>query len=395
VTSLLLSATLLVAGCGVAVVGVYLVALSVAAFFDRPGGQAPRSSTRLAVIVPAHDEALLIARCVRALRAQAYPAALYEVIVVADNCSDDTAAIAARAGARVMVRDDPGARGKGHALRWAFERVLGVAAPPAAVVVVDADTIADRTFLARLVQPFEAGAEVVQGESLLLEDGTIASTLRVAAFLLVNRVRPSGRAVLHMPGTLAGNGMLLGRTRLLATPWQAYSSAEDLEYSLVLTAAGVPIAFARGAILRSPAAPDTAAAAEQQLRWDGGKVHLARVWIPRLLRQAALDRRPGLLRVVLELAVPPLGYLAGLVVAGCAIAAGLVAAGVVPAWALVPWLAAAAALPLHVLLGLRAAGAPASTYRAMVHAPRLVLTKLLQLGRVAGFRGDSWVRTQR
>src|SRR5262245_20140826 len=81
-------------------------------------------ATRVTVLVPAHDEAGQIAACVRSLRAQDYPAERFEVVVVADNCADDTAARAAAAGARVLVRDDPDARGKGHALRWATDRLL-------------------------------------------------------------------------------------------------------------------------------------------------------------------------------------------------------------------------------------------------------------------------------
>jgi cellulose synthase/poly-beta-1,6-N-acetylglucosamine synthase-like glycosyltransferase len=354
-------------------------------------------TARLVVLIPAHNEAMLIARCARSLRSQTYPPDRYEVVVVADNCSDDTAAIAAAAGADVvMIRDEPDARGKGRALRWAMDRLLTGKTPADAVVVVDADSVADPDFLATLVAPFQAGAQAVQGESLLYGDGSPGTALRVVAFLLVNRVRPAGRCVLGLPAThLAGNGMLLSRELLLAKPWGAFSSAEDLEYSVDLQMDRVRIAFAGGAVLRSPTAPNARAAAQQQLRWEGGKAHLARTRIPQLFMAGVRQRHLALLGVAFDLAVPPLGFLAA-IVAGGVMASGLLwLAGILPILALTPWLLAGIATALYVLVGMRAAGASRADYRALLRAPWFVVTKPLRARRVLSFRGDTWVRTER
>ena len=288
----LLAVAIVVVGAAAALCALHHLVLALAAWRGAPvapaagPGAGPGSgapSTRVTVLVPAHDEAGQIAACVRSLRGQDYAPGLVDVLVVADNCADDTAARAAAAGARVLVRTDPGARGKGRALRWATDRLLAGDDAPDAVAIVDADSEAAPDFLSTLVRRFEAGAEAVQGESLLAEDGSRAAALRAAAFLLVNRVRPAGRAALGLPCTLCGNGMLLGRDLLRRRPWDAYSSAEDVEYTLHLRAAGVGVAFARGAVVRSPAAPTRAAAAQQELRWEGGRAHLARTWIPALV----------------------------------------------------------------------------------------------------------------
>jgi 1,2-diacylglycerol 3-beta-glucosyltransferase len=384
------------AGGVAALCGLYLLLLSIAAFFYvgfRGARRPPR--TRLCVVVPAHDEAELIARCVSSLRAQTYPSALYEVVVVADNCTDDTAAIAAGEGARVMVRDDPAARGKGNALRWATDRILAAAPAPDAVVIVDADSVADPEFLLALVQPFEAGALAVQGESLLAGNGSTAARLRVAAFLLINRVRPAGHTVFRLPCTLAGNGMLLARELLTTRPWNAFTSAEDVEYSLGLRMAGVDIAFAGGAILLSPVAPSRRAAIQQQLRWEGGKARLARTWLRRLASEAVRGRRPSLLVTAADLAMPPLGYLSAMVIVGALAGSGLASAELLPPSAVAPWLLALLLLPLSVLVGLRAAEAPKSAYLAMAGAPFFVVSKIARLPRVLGFRADTWVRTER
>jgi hypothetical protein len=194
---------------------------------------------------------------------------------------------------------------------------------------------------------------------------------------------------------LAGNGMLLTRELLREKPWEAYTSAEDLEYSLDLQADGIRIVYASGAVLRSPAAPNGRAAAQQQLRWEGGKFHLARSRLPGLVARAVRERRPALLGVALDLAVPPIGWLTAAAVAGSVAVATLAAVTPVPLWTVTPWLVGLCSIPVSVLVGLRAAGAPRSAYRALLRAPLLVLGKPLGAARLLRFRGDTWVRTER
>jgi cellulose synthase/poly-beta-1,6-N-acetylglucosamine synthase-like glycosyltransferase len=390
---------LVVAGSVVALASLYLLVLAVAALFYRgyrakDAAQA-RSAPNVAVLVPAHNEAALIGRCVRSLQQQTYEGERYEIIVIADNCSDTTAAVARAAGAEVLVRTDPDARGKGHALRWATDEVLGRPVPPDAIAVVDADSVAEPTFLATLAKPFEDGSEVVQGESLLFDDGSSPAVLRAAAFLLVNRVRAAGRAVLGMPCNLSGTGMLISRDVLTALPWDAYTSAEDVEYFVRLRVAGVAPAFAGGAIVRSPAAPNDDAALQQQLRWEGGKFHLMRTKTLEIVAAAVRARRPSLLLAAVELLLPPLGFLVAAAVLGGASAAVLAWLGVVSWWAVLPWLVAAVGIPLYVLVGLRAGHAPGAAYRSLAAAPLLVGRKLARLPRLAGFNAGTWVRTER
>lgn len=396
---LVLEVVLIAGGLLVALFAAYLLALAVLALLarGRPRGRGAvtRPEPRLAVVVPAHDEAELIARCARSLLAQSYPRDRYDVVVVADNCRDDTAEEARAAGARVLVRDEPGLRGKGRALRWAMDRLLSGPWPPDAIVVVDADSVAEPGFLEGLVRPYERGADCVQGESLLIEDGSSQSALRAAAFLLVNRVRPAGRAALGLPGTLAGNGMLFAAELLRWYPWNAYTSAEDVEYAVTLRTAGVRPAFAAGAVLHSFGAPTAHAAETQELRWDGGKLHLIRTRVPGLLGAAVRRRRPSLLDLALELCVPPLGLLTAAAAVGATVTGVLAWTGVVTAVSTVPWVVALAAIPLFVLTGLVAGRAPASAYRSLGRAPLLVWRKAWRITRLARFQPDTWVRTDR
>lgn len=398
VLSLIVVLALVAVGVVAAAFGLYLLLLSIAAlsYSDEPARSSPR--TRLTVLIPAHDEAAVIARCVRSLRDQEYPHELYEVVVVADNCTDDTAALAEAAGAnRVMIRQEPELRGKGRALRWAMDRLLVQEDPADAIAIVDADSIAEPRFLATLVAPLECGARAVQGESLLqTEQEWGGPALRVVSFLLINRVRPTGRAALGLPAaSLSGNGMLFARELLIAHPWSAFTSTEDLEQSLTLQLAGVRIAFAPGAILHSPPAPNPRAAAQQQLRWVGGKLHLVKAWVPRLVAQGVRERRPLLLVLAFGLALPPLGLLAAAAIGGTALAALLVGFGVTPGWVLAPWLIALGSIPAAVLVGLKAARAPRWAYIALACAPLLILDRVLRARRLLRFGGGEWVPTER
>ena len=217
---------------------------------------------------------------------------------------------------------------------------------------------------------------------------------RAAAFLLINRVRSGGRARLGLACALQGNGMLFAGDVLRQHPWDAFTSAEDLEYSVRLRLAGVRVEFVAGAILRSPTAPSARAADLQSERWEGGKLHVARSLVPALIR-SGLRGRPTLLETALGILVPPLGLLTGLAAAGALVSGVLAFAGAITWWPFLPFALALAAIACFVLLGLWAAAAPPSAYRALAGGPGLVLRKLFRLRRVLGHRAETWVRTDR
>src|SRR5258708_26989340 len=116
--------------------------LAVLALLSRGRGHPPDAAgtpSKFDVVVPAHNEANGIAATVKDLLSVDYPSAMRRVLVVADNCSDDTASVAAVAGATVLERNDTSRRGKGYALAHAFERSMSEGSADA-IVVVDADT---------------------------------------------------------------------------------------------------------------------------------------------------------------------------------------------------------------------------------------------------------------
>ena len=390
-----------VVGLGAApflVAAAYLMVLAVA--LSRTGGPPPAPSRpagqRLLVLVPAHDEEALVARCVLSLLEQSYPRRLYQVFVVADNCSDGTAAAARAAGATVLERRDEEARGKGRALRWAIDHVLASERTADAIVVVDADSVAERDLLAGLAEQLAAGAEAVQAEYLILvEDDTPRARLLEAAFLLFHRVRLGGRAALGLPVNLVGNGMLFSRHLLESLPWNAFTGVEDLEYSINLRLAGFRPRYAPAAVVRGPIPEGYSSMRGQRMRWEGGRFHVVRSRLPSLFGHA-LSRDARLFDAALDLAVPPLGLLLMALLAGTLCSGILAALRAAPLWAALPWALGLACLFGFVILGLRAARAPQATYRALLEAPRYLLWKLLTYGRLArGFDPGRWERAQR
>jgi len=360
-----------------------------------PAAPAP-AQIRFEVLVPAHDEETGIRRTVASILAADYPEPLRRVTVVADNCSDETAATARAAGARVLVRTDPASPGKGGALAFGFERLLQEGFADA-VAVVDADAVASpgllRAYAARLAQ----GAAAVQADNAVLNPGDSWRTRLMAIALgSFHRLRFSARERLGLSCGLRGNGMCLSRRLLLALPHTAASRAEDLEYGLLVAEAGHRVRYAGEGHVLSAMVSGEASARSQRRRWEEGRGELARLHGWRLLAKALARRDACLLDVALDLLVPPLSTLAAWSGGGLA-AAALVSVvwHPMPA-ALLLWAASAALLGLYVLRGWVLSGTGwRGLQDLLLHAPVYAAWKLaLRWGAPAQWTAE-WVRTRR
>ncbi len=103
------------------------------------------ATTRFAIVIPAHNEEILLPRLLASARKQSYPADNFKIIVIADNCTDGTARLAQLPGVNVLERFNDENRGKGHAIKWAIENIrLG---DYDAILIVDADCVMDPSVL--------------------------------------------------------------------------------------------------------------------------------------------------------------------------------------------------------------------------------------------------------
>ena len=349
-------------------------------------------TTRFTVLVPAHDESTGLLPTVDSLAQQDYDRDEVTVVVVADNCSDDTADVARSAGATVWERHEPGSRGKGQALAWALHRLLGSPDAPDAVVVVDADCVASPSMLRVFDARLHAGARAVQCRyDASNPEASPKAALRYAAMVLFNTVRLEGKDALGASSGLSGTGMCFSTGLLHDVPWAAGSLSEDIEQHARLVAAGERVAFAPDATVSSPVPVTTSQARQQELRWEAGRLEVAREHgLPLLLAGVRERDRSKALTGVDLLTVPHAAWALGL----ATVAVAALATRSRSALALV--LAAGAAESAYVLGGLRHAGAPRGVRAALLRAPALVLGRLPVLARVAAGRGPSeWVRTDR
>ena len=265
---------------------------------------------RICALVPAHNEEFLIARTVKSLLASGGKD--FAVYVIADNCTDSTAEVAAAAGARVLVRANMSQRGKGYALNFGFERVL--ADGYEGVLVADADSVVSRNLVQTVTEYLTAGADAVQCRYRVLgKDLTVRSRLMDLAFLGFNVLRPLGRDRLGLSAGILGNGFALTADTLRAVPYRAGSIVEDLEYHIYLIRAGRRVRFADEATVYGEIPGGGAEASSQRSRWEGGRLRMLREWAPRLARDLAHGNL-ACFEPLVEVLVPPLGYQALLLV---------------------------------------------------------------------------------
>jgi 1,2-diacylglycerol 3-beta-glucosyltransferase len=290
----------------------------------------------------------------------------------------------------VLERDEPAARGKGHALAWALARPEVLVGGDVAVVV-DADCEVSPNLLAAIDRRIAEGAQAVQvSYGVANADAAPAAALRHAAFALVNHVRPLGRSRLGCSAGLLGTGFALTRGLLERAPWDAVTLAEDREYHARLVLAGERVAFAPEACVLSEMPLTTAAARGQNLRWEAGRRSVARRFAAPLARAGWRRRDAAALEAALECVVPPQSVLAAANAAATALAVALRARGAVLLGA-----CNLAAQALYVIGGLAVARAPRSVYVALLGAPRLALWKLgLQLRLLARRGPREWVGTR-
>jgi cellulose synthase/poly-beta-1,6-N-acetylglucosamine synthase-like glycosyltransferase len=231
----------------------------------RTTSQVPQLLPSVVVLIPAHDEAAALPTALRSLAAQDYPADRMRVVVVADNCADDTAAVAAAHLATVVTRADAARPGKGYALAAGLDALAGD--PFDVVLVLDADCTLNRAALRELVGTLEVGVDVAQAavRSRNADDGPAGFAAAVGA--ATDAAVAVGRDRLGLSARLRGTGMAFRRSALGRVRWATGSPVEDAEYDRQLRAAGVRVGYAAGAEATASAPALLTDLCRQRRRW--------------------------------------------------------------------------------------------------------------------------------
>lgn len=406
------AAASMVAGAPVVAIGItstYLSVLTLLAWraFRRgdaavPPAAPPRSgdpSTSFTILVPAHDEELLVADTVDHLMALDYPRELFDVHVVADHCTDATVEIARSHGATVLENVDPDVRGKGPALRWAFDRLDSNLAVRDVVVLVDADTATGRGLLRAFDRRFVAGAVATQAYYAVRDPAaTPAVAMRAAALAVRHFLRPLARCSLGGTCGLFGNGMGF-RADVYRSRQLTDHLTEDLELQLELVLGNDVVEFVPEAIVEAEMPRTAEAARSQNERWESGRIDLTRRYLPRLVRSAVVPnarRRFTKLDTAVDLVLPPFSVLVAATATSTALALGGARSGRLGRIIAVVGITNVVAQAMHVLSALRMVRAPAAVYRALSTAPGAVAWKVaLWVRAMSGRTDDDWIRTAR
>lgn len=300
-------------------------------------GHPARRFGRLTALLPAHNEEDTIGAALASLASQSEPP--HEIIVVADNCTDDTAAVARRFGASVFTTQNNEYK-KAGALNQVLDDLLERLASDDLILVMDADSMLDPTFIGggRAVLESPAGTRAARGGPVL---GGIGGTflgspgggllgafqrneyaryardvrrLQGKALVLTGTASIFPVSVLREVVVARRDGLIPDRSDAGAV-YDVHVLTEDNELSLALMHLGYGILAPRECTLETEVMLTWGDLGRQRLRWKRGALEnisdygLTRVTFSYWLRQ--LLSVLGLIATVLYLSAVVWGLVAG------------------------------------------------------------------------------------
>lgn len=353
---------------------------------------AKSSRPRVAVLVPAHNESSVIVATLKTIGPQLLEGD--RLLVVADNCSDDTAALARAAGAEVVERSNDRQRGKGYALDFGVRHLASAA--PDVIIIVDADCQISDGFVERLATCCIDSGRPTQSLNLMRAPAGSGLKVQIAEFAwcVKNRVRPRGWARLGLPCQLMGTGMAFAWRDLPLIDLASGHIVEDLKMGLDFCRSGKPPLFCPDALVTSYFPRSEEGLTTQRTRWEHGHLGVILGDTPKLLVESMAKGNGNLLAMTLDLLVPPLALLTLALVA----ALGLSWLVFLLAGILAPALIATTGVLLlaaTILLAWSQFGREIISFSALMYAPFYAVKKIpLYIGFLLK-RQVEWVRSKR
>ncbi len=394
----MLNSVMLIAGVLLSIFSAYFFVMIAAGFFGSGKGAGSRSSRRhsFAIVIPAHNEEELIGRTIRSLKELDYPEALYDIFVIADNCTDGTAVIARENGARCFERKDERNRGKGFALKWFFESVFKELPPHDACVIVDADTLVSGNLLSEMNRALCQGHKAATVRYDILDSDRSGSESIASLGFSLRNLRNAGLSRFGGSAPLLGTGMSFSAEVLERYGWSSTSIVEDREQWASLYLNGVVVKFIDAARVAAVVPSRWKDFSVPRTRWDIGGLSINRRYAKPFAKRFFGDRSVPAFLTLLEILSPPfyyialtdLGYLALSIFHGRAGGASLViAVGTINA----------SLVFASLVLGLvRMEGSPRFYWNVIVHLPYVLFWRSFNL--VRGYcrrTSDTWLRSKR
>ena len=239
-----------------------------------------------AVIVAAHNESAVIGQLVDNLTHLNYPQELYDIFVIADNCSDNTADIARAGGAIVCERTNKAKKSKGFALEWMFERLFKMQRQYDAVAIFDADNLVHPEFLMEMNNRLCKGDKIVQGylDAKNPYDTWVAGTFAIA-FWVIDHISHLAKTNIGLSAVLGGTGMCITTEVLKKHGWRATCLTEDMEFTMKSLAEGIKTTWAHDAIVYDEKPLTFKQSWNQRKRWAQGQFDVAHRFIPKMIKE--------------------------------------------------------------------------------------------------------------
>ena len=226
---------------------------------------------RFMTIIPAHNEEKVVANLVESLKKLDYPKDLYDIYVIADNCTDKTAEVAKKAGAIVYERFDEAHKTKGHALQWFLAQKIEEDAPYDAFCIFDADNIVDENFLKVMNKKLCQGEEVVQGYKDIKNPSDSWVSAGYAIFYwTMHRFYHLARYNIGLSPLMNGTGFMVKFDVIKPQGWNTKTLTEDIEFSLKRIIEGKKLGWARDAIVYDEQPVGFKQSWTQRSRWTVG-----------------------------------------------------------------------------------------------------------------------------
>ncbi|MCH4157037.1 MAG: glycosyltransferase [Acidaminococcaceae bacterium] len=258
-----------------------------------------------ALIVCAHNEERVIGQLVENLKLLNYNHQLYDIYVVADNCQDQTAAVAAKAGALVQERFSDSGKGKGFALEWMFHRLFAMDKKYDAVCIFDADNLVHPNFLKEMNSRLCHGEKIIQGylDTKNPEDSWVSAMFAIS-FWITNHIWHLAKYNIGLSCVLGGTGMCIDTEVLKRHGWGATCLTEDEEFTMKALMEGIPTTWAHDAVIYDEKPLTFKAAWNQRVRWAQGNFDVANRYIPKMLFKGIKEHNILLLDGVIDMFQP-------------------------------------------------------------------------------------------
>ena len=247
---------------------------------------------KFAMIVAAHNEEVVIGKLIESMLNQNYPRELFDIFVIADNCTDNTAKIARKYGVYVYERFNKEQKGKGYALEWMFDKIFNMKKKYDAVAIFDADNLVSKNWCREINSKMLEGYKVVQGyiDSKNPNDSWIAASYSIA-FWTQNRMYQLARANVGLSNQIGGTGFAIDIDVLKKFGWGATRLTEDLEFSCKLILNNEKVGWAHDAIIYDEKPLTLKQSWVQRRRWMQGFTDVASRYFFKLLKKGIKERK--------------------------------------------------------------------------------------------------------